>query len=247
MAGTVRFRRGGAVRARPLLHRRQRAGVCRHREGPGSPGRPRVSRRRCGRGDAAQELHRARRLGPRRSFPGARRPGVRQPARVPVDAQHAHRGNGAHCRAHPHLCRVDGGEPGPDRVLLRRSAAAAGVLCAAAGHRTGRPARPPSHRRRRGGAADPQSDAQGSRPQPHRLRPRVGRRPGSRHPHRDARGHARPRDAAAAPQQRPAARARLPRRGRELPLRVVHGDLRRAAAGALHADLRRRARALSPN
>ena len=62
---------------------------------------PEFPRRRRSRGDAAQELHRTRAWDPGRSVPSARRPGVRQPARVPLDAQHAHRGDGTHGRSPP--------------------------------------------------------------------------------------------------------------------------------------------------
>ena len=69
------------------------------------------------------------------------------------------------------------------------------------------PARPPDHRRRRSGAAHPEPDAQAPRPQSRGLRPGVGYGPRSRHPGRDACRHPRVGDAAAASQQRPAARA----------------------------------------
>ena len=64
-----------------------------------------------------------------------------------------------------------------------------------------------SHRRRRSGAAHPEPDAQAPRPQSRGLRPGMGCGPRSRNPGRDACRHSRVGDAAAASQQRPAARA----------------------------------------
>ena len=130
---------------------------------------------------------------------------------------------GAQRRPRPRVRRRARPQPGDDRVLRGRPAAAARLLRAARrlrpGRRDGRRGDRDGRRRAAGRVGLPA----GPLAEPHRPRPGVGARAGGGHPDRvPRRRHRRPHRPELLP-QRPADPARLPRRRGELPLGRLHG------------------------
>ena len=99
-------------------------------------------------------------------------------------------------------------------------------------------------RARRQGADDPLALPGRPFAEPHRLRPAVGDRAGSRPADRFPRRRRRQASGGRLLQQRPAAGARLPRRRRQFQVDRLHGDRLSADEGADGADRRPRARPL---
>ena len=144
------------------------------------PPQRRVRRGRGGGDHEPQELRRHRFVLARGPQPRPRPARLRQPALVQHVPQPPPARLGARRRPRPGVRRRPRPQPRDGRVLLRRSAAAAGVLRAARRHRPG------SGDGRRGDRDGRRRPARRLRlptrplPQPHRPRPRSGRRPARR-------------------------------------------------------------------